>query len=521
MHSRRAFLGVAAGATSLLLIPRAWGQETANPFTLGVASGTPTPHSVILWTRLAVEPLRDGGGMPKEPITVKYRVCTDPDMTRTFREGEAVAEPGFAHSVHLKLEGLRPGQEYWYQFTAGTHASPVGRTKACDPAAASTKLAVAACQHYEHGYFSAYRDMAAFVPDAVLFVGDYIYEYAAMPVGVHEVPLPFVITGGPSTVKATLVRTHGMPEPVTVADYRKRYALYRMDRDLQLGHAIAPWVVSFDDHELANDWAGYFLRDSERFTDMEFKVRRLAAFQAFYEHMPIEKPPVLDGLNSTMPIHGAFGFGPAHVMLTDTRQNRDPQACASGFPSSPDCPQRSDPARRMMEAAQENWLREGFAKARSPFVVLATQTWFSPFDYDGSPDSEAWNMDQWDGYPVQRARLVEAMAESPAQPIILSGDWHSSAAMELHRDPFDTRTDLVAHEFTATSLSAFCLWDKNIATAQAHNKHASYVDGTYRGYLRCTVDRRHWTTAYRSVDDIAKAESGCSTAHEMRVSAPA
>ncbi|MFV0472910.1 MAG: alkaline phosphatase D family protein [Pikeienuella sp.] len=513
MLTRRTLLGIASAAAPLLLIPRAWGRESLNPFTLGVASGMPTENSAILWTRLAVEPLK-GGGMPAHPVAVRYRVCTDPDMTRTFREGEALAEPEFGHSVHLKLEGLRPGQEYWYQFFAGTHQSPIGRTKAVDPRAASTRLALGSCQHYEHGYFSSYRDIAEWAPDAVLFVGDYFYEYAAMPVGTYDAPLPW---GG--TARATIIRTHGAPEPVTLMDYRNRYALYKMDPDLQLGHAAAPWVICFDDHEIANDWAGYSLRDSIRFTDMEFKVRRLAAFQAFYEHMPIEKPPVLDGLLTSFATTGSFAFGPAFVMLTDTRQNRDPQSCGPGFPSSPDCGERRDPNRMMADKAQEEWLRKGFETSQSPFTVMATQTWFSPYDYDGSPDAAAWNMDQWDGYPEQRARLMNSIAECQGQPIVLSGDWHCAAAMELRRDPFDARSDVIAHEFAGTSLAALCLWDENVSEARAHNKHVSYSDGTRRGYLRCTVDRGSWTSTYRVVDDPTDQETGFSTAHEVIVPA--
>ena len=488
----------------------AWAQT--NPFTLGIASGSPRERSVVLWTRLAPEPLR-GGGMPPDPVAVRYRVCSDPDMRRTLQDATTVAVPEQAHSVHVQLAGLEPGRDYWYQFYAGDHESPIGHTKTASLDTQSVRLAIAACQHFEHGEYAAYRDIAEWSPDCVVHLGDYIYEYGAEPIGVATTRYAGV------EMEVRTVRQHEGAEIRTLRDYRNRYALYRSDPDLRNAHAACPWLVSLDDHEIANNWAGYVPADPVAETALEFAARRVAALEAFYEHMPIERAPVVRAVESELALFGGYRFGPAHIHMLDTRQYRTDQVCGQRFPSAPACDALADSRRTMTGRTQERWLLRSLRETNAPFAVLAQQTWFAPYDYDPAADREAFNMDQWDGYPVQRQRLIDALAATAATPIVLSGDWHCAAAMTIHRSPRDASSPVVGHEFATTSISSHCVWTPAIEAARAQNPHVGYVDGKHRGYLRCSVDRDRWTTQFRVVDDAGSRGSPVRTDNELDVGA--
>lgn len=248
---RRAFLTAAATAgllSSQAPISPASATSSSrtlrtDPFTLGVASGDPSSDGFVLWTRLAVNPLSgDGrGGMPARDVQVDWQVSVDERFSRIVESGTATARARDAHSVHVELKGLEPGRDYFYRFRSEGRISPTGRTRTT-PTGETTPLtfAVAACAHYEHGYYTAYRRLAEEEPDLVVFLGDYMYEY------------------GPSgyTALAGRVRTHTPGKCQTLADYRLRHAQYKSDHDLQAAHAAAPWLVAFDDHEVENNWAG-------------------------------------------------------------------------------------------------------------------------------------------------------------------------------------------------------------------------------------------------------------------------
>ena len=248
-------------------------------FTLGIASGDPSPDSVVLWTRLAPDPL-DRGGMPERPVEVAWEMATDETFRRRVRAGVAVARPEHGHSVHVEPGGLQPGATYFYRFRAGEQISPVGRTRTAPERHSSPdrmRLAYASCQNYQQGYYIAHRDLAEQDVDVVAFLGDYIYQ---------------------STPSSTAVRTHeGSGEPYTVADYRNRYARYKTDPDLRAAHAAFPWLVTFDDHEVADDWTGgeggeggeRGDGDPDRADPQAVGARRTAALRAWYEHMPVRR----------------------------------------------------------------------------------------------------------------------------------------------------------------------------------------------------------------------------------------
>ena len=205
------------------------------PFSLGVASGDPAPDGVVLWTRLAPDPL-NGGGLPDREIPVRWQVASDENFRQIVRHGTGLARPELAHSMHVEVGGLEPAREYFYRFMAGPEQSPTGRTRTAPAAGASVSgltFAFASCQQYEHGYFTAYRRMSEEDLDLVVHLGDYIYEYGP---GEDDAP-----DGN--------VRAHDR-RVSTLQDFRDRYALYRMDEDLQAAHAAFPWIVTPDDHEV-------------------------------------------------------------------------------------------------------------------------------------------------------------------------------------------------------------------------------------------------------------------------------
>lgn len=489
MISRRFFM--AAGGLTVA-VPKAFAQSDKYHFTLGVASGCPRPDGIVLWTRLAPEPLR-GGGMPLGKAMVRYRLCSDQAMRRTVREGLVETSDAKAHSVHVVLRGLEPGREYFYQFTYGKDESPVGRTRTANVGGGAAKLALASCQSYETGHFAAYSDMAAWSPDCVIHVGDYIYE------------------GPTAALGPRVVRQHNGPEIVTLWDYRNRYALYKSDAALQSAHAAAPWIVSMDDHEIDNNWASDVPQDPWAQTPLEFKVRKLAALQAYYEHMPLEEPPTVAGLDSHIQLYGAYRFGPAQVHLLDTRQYRSDQVCeVQGVLAPQICDALADPYGTMTGPAQERWLVQSLKASQAPFNVIASQTWFAPYRYNAANEAAKVNMDQWDGYPVQRERLIHTLAET-RNPIVISGDWHCAAAMRIHKDPWDATSPRIGHNFCGTSISSYCPWWETLRDAKSFNSHVDHVNGGQRGYLRFDVTEKTWRSEYRVVTDPRDPKSPVTT----------
>ena len=268
MVHRRDLIRLAAASASTLWLPRSsWSQPrlTADPFALGVASGSPLHDSVVLWTRLLnTEPLTGA-------VTVRWELAHDEGFTRIAHQGQVQALPELAHAVHAEVTGLAPDRWYFYRFMLGDAVSHTGRTRTFPAAEARVnrlRLGYASCQRWEHGYYAAWRHMRAEELDTVLFLGDYIYEYPSLPNAVRQV------TGG---------------WVLTLDDYRQRYALHKSDADLQAMHAACPWLMTWDDHEVQNDYAG--LHEGSGVLGMgsvpDFAARRAAAYQAYYEHMPL------------------------------------------------------------------------------------------------------------------------------------------------------------------------------------------------------------------------------------------
>ncbi len=494
--TRRSFLLRSAALSAALALPAtrilAQPRFAQNPFSLGVASGYPQPDSVVLWTRLAPDPL-NGGGMPEANVPVRWEIAADAKFGKIVDKGEALATPQFAHAVHVQAKGLAPAHWYWYRFIAGDAVSAVGRTRsapAADDARGRLSFAVASCQHYEHGFYAAYRDMAGQNLDFVLHVGDYIYE---------------------SSWGKGKVREHHTGEPYTLADYRNRYAQYRMDPNLQAAHAACPWLVTWDDHEVDNDYA----RDRSQDADPvdAFLARRAAAYQAYYEHMPL--PPGTFSGGPDMKIYGTHAMGNlARIQLLDMRQYRDYHVCprpnrkAGGNQVRvAECPERMQPGRSLLGAAQEQWLEQALAASPARWNVIAQTTLMAQADR-GPDDTRVVYTDGWDGYPLAREKLLGYVAARRLRnPVVLGGDVHFAAACDLKVDFDNERSPVVASEFVATSISSYGPSRARMEALLAKNAHVKFAYGTRRGYARHEVTPRRWETTFRAVAEVADPQS--------------
>ncbi|MEJ0069248.1 MAG: alkaline phosphatase D family protein [Pseudomonadota bacterium] len=465
----------------------------ASPFTLGVASGDPLPDGVVLWTRLAPEPLQ-GGGMPPLPVAVDWQVATDDRMRNIVQRGTETARPELGHAVHVEVAGLQPGRWYWYRFVAAGAESPIGRTRtapAPDAPLDRLRFAFASCQHYGQGHFSAYHHMARQELDLVVFLGDYIYEVPSW---------------------AETVRPEPKHEPITLAHYRDRYALYKSDPDLQAAHALFPWIVTWDDHEVSNDYAD---DQSQRRDDVAwFLRRRAAAYQAYYEHMPLRRDARPNA--GHMQLYRRLRFGDlAEFNVVDDRQYRSHQPCApagrAGGNLMPDCAERHDPQRSMLGFAQERWLTDGLDRASVRWNVIAQQLLMAQFKSREYNVPAFWT-DAWDGYPTARGRLLNFLAaRRPANPVVIGGDIHSHWVTDLKPDFDDPRAPTVATEFVGTSITSRGIAYARTHAALAENPHVKFFDSRKRGYVRCEVTPARWLTDLIAVDNVTQRDAPAAT----------
>jgi alkaline phosphatase D len=443
------------------------------------------------------------GGMRGGDMIVGYEIATDIARRDIIRSGEARAEQTFAYSVHLDVRGLRPGRPYWYtpaRFVSGDAASRIGRTSTLPaPAAAPDRLrfGFVSCANYEHGYFSGYRHLADENPEFVLCLGDYIYET------VEE--------------RRPIVRRHSDGvEAATLPTYRNRYAQYRLDADLQRLHADVPALVTWDDHEVQNDYAG---RWSAQFDDPElFLLRRAAAYQAFYEHMPV-RPILSRPYGLVMRIYDRFSFGDLiEISMIDGRQYRSRQPCYAppdkgGFRLETDvsCPERRDAGRTMMGFGQEDWLYSGLARSKAQWNLIAQDVLMAQYRVKKN-DAFAFSTDDWDGYPANRARLLERIRDARvSNPVVVSGDIHSFFANDLRLDFDDPASPVVATEFVGTSISSHPPPYHVIAQALPGNPHVHFFDSRRRGYACVEVERALMQVRMRAVSDVTDPKADIAT----------
>ncbi|QDZ30279.1 alkaline phosphatase [Noviherbaspirillum sp. UKPF54] len=508
--ARRIFLARAARLLSLAAYAAAFPGGAATrltryPFRLGVASGSPRPTAIVLWTRILPDPL-DAASIAPVPLAVRWELAEDEAFQKVIATGMATALPELAHSVHVDVAGLRPDRWYWYRFMLGDAVSPSGRTRtapATDAMPAALRFAFASCQHWEFGHYAAHRHIADAAPDLVAFLGDYIYEWG-----------PYDL-GHPAAPRA---RSN---ECVTLENYRARYAQYKSDPDLQAAHRAAPWIVTWDDHEVANDYAD----DRDERLDSGFLARRAAAYQAFYEHMPIRLPALPAGLQrfAHLRLYERYDWGRlARFHVLDDRQYRSYQACPApgrgGSRSvSASCTERTDAARTLLGTEQEAWLADGFASSGATWNILAQQTLMAQASQVPitRPDEGRFWTDGWDGYPAARQRLFDNIVRHrPANPVVISGDVHTFYACNLKPDfgrPVSPDNPVIASEFCGTSVTSDSRPQSRVDRYVAQNPHIRYGRADRRGFVMMEVGPERTIAQLMGLDDVHMPDSGVST----------
>ena len=481
-------------ATVLMPSASAWAQVKLdkNPFALGIASGCPTHDSIVLWTRL----LDDGvfsSNLPNQDIPVKWEVALDSQFGNIIKSGFTNAVAALAHSVHVEVTDLPANTWFHYRFSVGGHTSRVGKTRTFSAPSTTDlelmKVAFASCQHFERGYFSAYTHMAKENPDLVVFLGDYIYEYAPGRTG---------------------VRSHSGNWCLSLNDYRKRYAQYKSEPELQDIHAACPWITTWDDHEVQNDYAGLNPGSFGPYTD--FRKRRASAYQAYYEHMPLRASVLIEGLagldkGAEMRIYGNYRYGNVvNLSVLDTRQYRDVQACTpSGKTGSdvidPDgCESLASESRSMLGMQQEEWLMKQLEdSADQTWTVIVQSTLFGARIYKTAEGVRIWN-DGWDGYPATRKRILDGFLKNKvSNPVIFGGDVHENWVGYIKEDYANSRSKVLGFEFCGTSITSDD--GKNTTARQRNNPHFIYSEGLRRGYSIAEFTKDKLIVSLRAVLD--------------------
>ncbi|GHI21575.1 phosphodiesterase/alkaline phosphatase D [Streptomyces hydrogenans] len=506
-----ALLGAAAPALA---------DAPAPAFPHGVASGDPLPDGVLLWTRVTPSPEAVPGSGLGADVRVDWEVAEDRGFARVVASGATTAGAAADHTVKADVRGLRPATAYFFRFTAGGTVSPTGRTRtapAADSAAPGVRFGVVSCANYEAGHFSAYRHLAARADlDAILHLGDYIYEYAS---GVYP--------------KAEdTVRTHEpRHEIVSLADYRTRHGRYKTDPDLQALHAAHPVVAIWDDHEFANDaWTG----GAENHTpgaEGEWAARVAAAKRAYFEWMPVRA-------STEGTVFRRLRFGRlADLHLLDLRSFRSAQAkTGSGTVDDPD--------RTITGRAQLDWLKSGLAGSDAAWQLVGTSVMISPVAFGSLPaylleplagllglpaEGIAVNVDQWDGYTDDRKELLAHLSSRAIRnTVFLTGDIHMAWANDVPaRAATYPLSASVATEFVVTSVTSDNLDDLlNVApgtlsvvaagAVKAANRHVKWVDMDHHGYGVLDVTAERSQMDYYTVSDKRDPAASASWARSYR-----
>lgn len=487
---------------------RAWGST--DPFTLGVAAGEPRSDGFVAWTRLAPEPLsmdpRTPGGMSGDDRTLMLEIASDDGMRQVVRRQQVTAQARCAWSVHAVVTGLDPARSYWYRFISDDAASRIGSVKtspASSDALDSLRLGFVSCSNYEQGWFSAYRHLADQQPDAVLYLGDYIYE------GYDK--------------KATGVRRHsGAATTHTLRDYRNRHAQYRTDPDLQRLHASAAAVMTWDDHEVQNDYADEWSMTFD--PAAKFLKRRAAAYQAFYEHMPLSPARKLH--DASLQVYDRYRFGRLlEVSMLDGRQYRSREACygrpdkgGAHLETDAACPERLLPERSMLGAEQERWLHDGLSRSDASWNLIGQDVLVAQFKERNDANQIGYWTDDWNGYPATRDRLLRHIEQARLDNVVtVGGDIHSFWANDLKRDFDDPASRTVATEFITTSITSANPPHDTFMTYMPDNPHVKFFDARVHGYSMATITPKQFEMTFRTVSDVRDPMATVSTLRKFAV----
>ncbi|SIR78729.1 alkaline phosphatase D family protein [Williamsia sterculiae] len=494
--SRRQFVtwtGVAAGLAAVPGLFTADAQATPAPaggdhlFTLGVASGDPIPDGIVLWTRLAANPLAGGGGMGLAPVPVQWELAADERMTRVIRRGVEVATADNGHSVHVDVRGLAPATDYFYRFRTAGHLSEVGRTRTA-PSASSRPSALTfahtSCQSWGDGFYNAWEDLASHAPDVVFFLGDYVYEKGIAKDGARR--------------HTTALPESAFTEMTTLDAYRDRYALYKSDPQLRHAHRVSPFITVFDDHEVENNWAGAISEDNAPIP--QFLARRAQAMKAWWENTPVRAAQRPHGPD--VQAYRRFDFGDlARFTVLDTRQYRSDQV--NGDTDNPQDAKTADPRRTITGARQERWIIDSLAGSGRRWNVLTHQTTIADLarQVDGQ---RKVSMDGWSGYEASRARVLDGLQQRNVRNLVsIVGDIHRNVVSDL-RSTYTRPSPVVGVELAGTSIAS----GKDGAdsdTADQQLKAASphvHFGNAQRGYVLNRLSPQQWQSEFRVADTI-------------------
>ncbi len=477
----------AAGTTSRPTLPPL--KLSADPFTLGVASGDPLASNVVLWTRLAPAPTTGGlAGMPDAPVDVTWQVATDEAFTSVVTSGTARTESGAAHSVHVDAGGLAPSTDYYYRFTAGGFTSPVGRTRTFaggDSVPDHLRVGVVTCQDFGTGYYAAYRHLLDEDLHLVVHLGDYIYE--------HDLPIVRSLTP-PGT-------------PTDLDGFRSRYAAYKADADLRAAHARYPFLVMWDDHEVTNNYAGNTGTFGQTADDM--REMRAAAYRAWWEHMPVRVAPPTD---ADVDIYRSVKIGGlARISLLDERQYADVPPCRdSAVSDTGDCPARAGNDREYLGPKQQSWFAQTVAPKDVVWDLVGNPTVVAGVNA-GTLAAPAYYLETWDGYPQARRRFIESLRTAGGQPVVLTGDYHAGMVADIHETPGDTSTAVVTTELMTPAVTSV-----PFPLPRETNPHIHYATERH-GYLTLDVEPTQITATFRLLDDIAKPDTAITTGATWRI----
>ncbi len=487
MRQAAAWAGVAvANLGPISRVMAGPAQFINDPFQLGVASGDPVADGFVIWTRLAPDPY-DPKALPDEAIVVTWEVASDSKFKKIVAKGNVYARFEWAHSVHVEVRGLEPDREYFYRFVCGTAQSPVGRGLTMPTPGVAVdrlKFAFASCQHYEQGYFTAYRDMIAQDPKFIMHLGDYIYDVSY----------------------GQTVRHSPIGDGRSLQDYRQIHAVYKLDADLQKAHAYCPWFFMWDDHEVDNDYASLISEDND--PPALFAKRRAAAYQAYYEHMPLRSTAAPDA-NMNMYMFQRFSYGNlAEFNMLDLRQYRSNHPCelpdfhAGRTVDVTQCAEINDPARSMLGAIQENWMQKNFGRTDAKWVVIGQTLMMMGFDQILGPPRGVYT-DNWGGYPAAKRKILDLIKQRKLTNVVsLGGDIHAFFCGDVKDNDLDQASATMIAEFIATSISTESYNTKLFDALLAENPNVIYANDRYRGYVLCDLDAKMWRTDFRIVEDV-------------------
>ncbi|WP_328860258.1 alkaline phosphatase D family protein [Streptomyces sp. NBC_00306] len=492
----------------------------APAFLHGLASGDPLPDGVLLWTRITPTPESLPGSGKGPDTAVGWEVAEDSAFTKVVARGTTTSTAETDHTVKADVRGLRPATVYWFRFTAGTTVSAVGRTRtapATEAATSGVRFGVVSCANWEAGYFSAYRHLAARADlDAILHLGDYIYEYAA---------------GGYPDAEHGVRQHSPRHEILTLADYRLRHATYKTDPDLQALHAAHPVVAIWDDHEIANDaWSGGAENHTPG-TEGDYAARAAAARRAYFEWMPVRA-------STEGTVYRRLRFGKlADLHLLDLRSFRSQQSSIGNGGVD-------DPDRTITGRAQLDWLKAGLAGSDAAWKLVGTSVMISPVAFGALPahllepiaellglpkGGLAVNVDQWDGYTDDRRELLAHLTQRGIKnTVFLTGDIHMAWANDV---PVKAATyplsQSAATEFVVTSVTSDNLDDilhvapgtvsvVAQAAVRAANRHVKWLDMDSHGYGVLDVTAERSQMDYYVLSDKKKREATATWARSYR-----